>query len=99
MRLMQHIVTNCCALISIIQSILCAVHVLFVFTSECLSVYSFHLVESLIIKHTISVATTLNTGTKHMLLSTQEEVEIMNTMDATESNIYRYCHFQVMYKE
>lgn len=55
------------------------------FTSDCLYVYSFHRAEPLIIEHMNSVATTLETDKKLKVPSIQFKLDILNTVDATET--------------
>jgi len=48
-------------------------------------VYSFHRAEPLIIEHMNSVATTLETDKKLKVPSIQFKLDILNTVDATET--------------
>jgi len=54
-----------------------------VFTSNRLYVYSFHCAEPLITEHMNSVCTTSETDKKLKLPSIQEQLVIINTVDAT----------------
>jgi len=54
-----------------------------VFISNCLYTYTSHPVEPLIIKNVISMAITIETTIECKLLSIQEELDILNTVDGT----------------
>jgi hypothetical protein len=58
-------------------------HGLYVYTSHGLYVYTSHPLEPLIIKKVISIATTTKTTIECKLLSIQEELDILNTVDGT----------------
>lgn len=53
------------------------------FISNCLYVYTSRPVEPLIIKNVISMATTTKTTIECKLLSIQEELDTLNTVDGT----------------
>jgi hypothetical protein len=59
--------------------------------------YSFHCPEPLMTEHRISMATTLNFCTKLLYLISKKGY-IMNTVDATESNVFRCCRFEMIYE-
>jgi hypothetical protein len=74
---------NCFTLISVMLSFLCAKFIyIFVFTSSCLCVQCCP-VEPLTTEHVISMATKSKTDIKYKLLSVQEKLGVMNTVDAT----------------
>jgi len=67
MDLMDHFVTNCFTLISIIWSILCVKFTYSVFASDCLCEYSFRCVVPLITEHMSSMTTSSYSSTKRKL--------------------------------
>jgi hypothetical protein len=69
------------------------IYVFLEFTSDCLCAYSFCPVAPLVVECVISMAAVSKTGIKHKLLSIQEKLDVMNTMDAflLKKKSLRFC--------
>lgn len=62
---------------------MCKIYIIFVFTSDCIYVYTFCPVDPWISEHKISMVTTQETGIECKLLEGQEKLDILNMVDAT----------------